>query len=232
MKILKQKDGIYFCKIEIAIGSTEHITNTYVIYNKEKMDEAILFDPADKADEIVKKLDKEGITLRSIFITHCHGDHIYALEKIYNIYKSRKVNLKVYVHKNDANGLKDDNKNYLSILGLEKINLKNIDITKIEDKQIIKGANVDIEVIHTPGHTNGSVIFYIPTLNILITGDTIFSNCYGRVDLESGSIEDMKNSISKTFDRFDDIQIYPGHGDSAVLGNIKKTINILLSIRQ
>lgn len=227
MEIVKQQDSICLAKMEIDVGNIGHITNCYVIYDKKDMS-GILFDPADKADQIVKQLDEKHTLLKAIFITHCHSDHICGLEDICNIYKARGLDLKVYIHKNDKNGLLDDDKNYASMLRLKAIDIENIDIIDVEDESIIKYGNIEIEVIHTPGHTDGCVIFVVPILNAMITGDTIFLDCYGRVDLKSGSIEDMKKSIEKIFNRFDDIRIYPGHGKEAVLSDIKRNIRLML----
>lgn len=231
MNVVKQKDKIYLSKIEIDVGDTGHITNCYVIYDKQDLS-GILLDPAGKAEYIVKELDENNISLKSICITHCHSDHIGGLEGICKIYRDRGIRLKVYIHENDKNGLVDDNKNYTSMLGLKEISIEGIDVIGIQEGEHIKEGNIELEVIHTPGHTDGCVIFAVPGINALITGDTIFSNCYGRVDLESGSIQDMEQSIDKIFDMFDDISIYPGHGESALLCDIKRSIRLLLKIRR
>lgn len=231
MNILKQKDNICIGKIDINVGDSGHITNCYVVYDKQDMS-GILFDPADKAGYIIQELRDNNVSLKAICITHCHSDHIGALEDIYKAYLDRGIKLKVYIHKNDKDGLIDDDKNYTSMLGLKNISIDNIDIIELKEGDSIKEGKIDLEVIHTPGHTDGGIIFIEPILNAMITGDTIFSDCYGRVDLKSGSIDDMNQSIDKIFDRFDNIDIYPGHGEVAVLKDIKRRIRMLLKIRR
>ena len=231
MEFLKQKDNVCLNRIEIDVGDTGHITNCYAICDGEGMS-CILFDPADKAECIVKKLDSKGVTLKAICITHCHSDHISALEDICKIYKERGIKLKVYIHKNDKAGLVDDKKNYAIMLGLKEINVDDIEITDVDDGDIIKEGDVELEVLHTPGHTNGSIMFFASNINSIITGDILFSDCYGRVDLKSGNIKDMRKSIDKIFYRFNNIEIYPGHGESAVLSDIKRKIKLLLRIKK
>ncbi len=231
MNIVKQIGDICLGKIEINVGDIGHITNCYVVFNK-KDSLGILFDPADKAKDIVKQLDDNNILLKAVCITHCHSDHVSGLEDICRIYESKGVKLKVYIHQNDREGLVNENKNYSSMLGLKEIKTDDIDIVNISDGYVIKEGNIELEVMHTPGHTNGCVIFIVISLDAIITGDTIFSDCYGRVDLESGNIDDMKQSIDKIFNKFDNIEIYPGHGKPAILSDIKKKIRLLLKIKR
>lgn len=231
MKILKHKGNVCLGRVEIDVGDTGHITNCYLLCN-EKDRSCILFDPADKAEFIVKKLDKEGVTLKAICLTHCHSDHISGLEDMCKIYEARGLKLKVYIHKNDREGLVDDKKNYAAMLGLKEISVDNIEVTAVKDGDTIEEGDVKIEVLHTPGHTDGCIMFYAENINSIITGDIIFSDCYGRVDLTSGSIQDMKESINKIFKRFHNIDIYPGHGESAVLSDVKRKIRLLLKLRK
>ncbi len=231
MEILKQNGNICIGKIEINVGDSGHITNCYVVYDKQDMS-GILFDPADKAEYILQELEDNDISLKAICITHCHSDHIGALEDIYKLYLDRGIKIKVYIHKNDKAGLIDDDKNYTSMLGLKSISTEDMDIIELQEGDRIKEGKIDLEVIHTPGHTDGCIMFVEPILNAMVTGDTIFSDCYGRVDLKSGSIDEMNKSIDKIFDRFNNIDIYPGHGEVAVLSEIKKRIRMLLKIRR
>ena len=87
--------------------------------------------------------------------------------------------------------------------------------------------NTSFEVIHTPGHTNGSSVLYEKEEDVILSGDTIFSDCFGRTDLKSGSRDDMVMSLNKLFDRFKDnpkVKVFPGHGSSALIGDIKKVV--------
>jgi len=155
-------------------------------------------------------------------LTHCHGDHIAALEEVYNKCQN---NVEILIHENDKDGIFDDYKNCKYILDEPNFqNLKLDDINTVKGGDIINIGNVAIEIIHTPGHTNGSTVLYIKDANALITGDTIFSDCHGRTDLRSGSMADMKESLNKLFTRFTSQTIYPGHGLSEKIQNAKNRI--------
>ncbi len=107
-------------------------------------------------------------------------------------------------------------------------NFKNLQKEKIHgitDGTIIDVGSIRLKVYHTPGHTSGSSILYEESTNILITGDTLFYDCYGRTDLESGNINEMKESLNKIFENFkEDTKVYPGHGIGGKLEDIKKRI--------
>ena len=94
---------------------------------------------------------------------------------------------------------------------------------------IIRVGNVDIVVIHTPGHTPGSICLYLKEDKILFTGDTLFKGAYGRTDLPGGDPEQMFDSLRKIFGMFPtDYRVFPGHGEETVLGVEKKYYIYLL----
>lgn len=208
-------------KLKLELGKTGHITNSYVLIDKETKN-TILIDPSYNEEYIISILDKLDVNLKIIYLTHCHGDHIAALEGVYNRYKEE---CKILIHENDKYGIFDNEKNCKYILDEPNfINLSIEDIDTVKECDNIVIGNISLEVIHTPGHTNGSSTLYIKDINALITGDTIFSDCHGRTDLKSGSMEDMKNSLDKLFTRFKSQTIYPGHGLSENIQNAKNRI--------
>lgn len=85
--------------------------------------------------------------------------------------------------------------------------------------------------MHTPGHTQGSMVVYIEKENILFAGDTIFKNSYGRTDLITGSTEAMGKSLDKLFNKFHNIEVYPGHGEIFELINSKRRIKMLFAFK-
>ncbi|MNI74604.1 putative metallo-hydrolase [compost metagenome] len=135
------------------------------------------------------------------------------------------------MHKNDIDGLSDDDKSHSIMLGVDVQNINKDDIIAVEDKTTFDIGDMKFEVIHTPGHTNGCICIYEQTSNVLFTGDTIFSDCYGRTDLKSGSFEEMKKTVDKLFKRFNNIEIYSGHGESVNIESAKKRIKILIAIK-
>ena len=220
MKEIFDNDAIKLYSLKLELGMTGHITNSYILIDK-KTNDAMLIDPAYNAKYIISVLNELNVNLKIIYLTHCHGDHIAALEDVYKKYST----VTILIHKNDKDGIFDDDKNCKYIIGMPNFKDLSIDsINTVSDNDVIKLGETSIDVIHTPGHTNGSSVLYIEDANILITGDTIFSDCHGRTDLNSGSMEDMKNSLKKIFDRFTNQEIYPGHGISVNIKEAKKII--------
>lgn len=211
-------------KIEIDVANQGHITNSYLVYDENK--ETILIDPGYNENKIIDVIKSLNVNVRYIIITHAHGDHIGALEKI-----QKYTNAKIIVHKNDYKALMSEEENYSEMLNVPKQNLTKESIIEIEDGYKLKFSNLKFEIIHTPGHTSGSICIYDMVSNKLFTGDTIFCDCYGRCDLYSGNFSDMVNSIKKIFARFNDITIYPGHNEIVNINSAKKYIKMLFAIK-
>lgn len=214
-------------KLNILFKDSGHYTNSYILKDK-KTSRCMLIDPAYNAEYIYKCLNEINGALKMIYLTHCHGDHTAALEDLYNKYIEDDV--KIYIHKNDLDGIFDDDKNCKYILSEPDFcSLKKDDVFCVIEGMFLNVGEVILEVIHTPGHTDGSSILYEREYNILITGDTLFSDCYGRTDLKSGSQNDMKKSLNKIFNRFNsDALIFPGHGASSLLGDAKKKVELIV----
>lgn len=211
-------------RLNISFKETGHYTNVYIIKDK-KSNDCIVIDPAYNGKYILECIDKISGQLKSIYLTHCHGDHISALEEI--IHK----NIKIYIHKDDKDGIFDEDKNCKYILSEPNFSLLKLeDILTVDEGNVLNVGDVKLEVLHTPGHTNGSSILYEKEEAVLFTGDTLFSDCYGRTDLKSGSIKDMKQSLDKIFDRFNnDVMIYPGHGESSRLVDAKRRVSLIIA---
>jgi len=215
-------------RLNISFKDSGHYTNTYILKDK-KTCEAMLVDPAYNGEYISKCFDKIDAKLKCIYLTHCHGDHLSALEEIYNKYKNYGV--KIYIHENDKEGIFDDDKNCKYILSEPNFcSLKKDSILSVKDDETLKLGDMILEVMHTPGHTNGSSILFEKEENILITGDTLFTDCYGRTDLKSGDSKDMKESLKKIFNSFsDETKVFPGHGDSCYLKDAKRRVSIIMA---
>lgn len=215
-------------RLNISFKDSGHFTNTYILKDK-KTEDSLIIDPAYNGKYILECINKIHGSLKAIYLTHCHGDHIAALEEIFCLYKEN--NLKIYIHENDKPGIFDDDKNCKYILSEPNFScLKLEDICSVSEKDLLRIGNIQLEVISTPGHTNGSSILYEKEENILFTGDTLFSECFGRTDLKSGNMQDMKQSLNKIFSRFDsNLVIYPGHGEAADIREAKRKIEIITS---
>ncbi len=175
-------------------------TNTYLVINNN---EVIVIDPVSKADRI-QSLLKENETIIAICLTHGHFDHIGAVDDLVNMYQCP-----VYIHEDDFELTQYPEKNYSQT---KKIKLKS-KLLFFSDKMKIQ--SFDFEVIHTPGHTKGSVCLRFG--ENLFTGDTLFKGSIGRTDLYGASPQEMKQSLRALRSLNENYIIYPGHDGSTTL---------------
>lgn len=177
-------------------------------------DEAVLVDSGAYPDDIASALEKRGLKVKAILLTHGHFDHILGAEAI-----SERYGVPVYIHENDEEMLSDGYKNAYSVFFGGQWG-------EFHDAKVVKGGDrlsffgEDIEVIHTPGHSEGSVCF--KWRNNLFTGDTIFSRGTGRCDLYSGDTDKIRASIASFDNLPSNMTIYPGHGIACPLGEAMK----------
>ncbi len=179
--------------------------NNYLIIDEDTK-EAALIDCSYEDDEIQAELQKQGAKLKYILLTHGHFDHIAGIQKD-NV-------IPVLMHKEDLGWVKKVNQ-YLPMVGMSEIAVPTIN-KFIADGEIIKLGNSEIKVIHTPGHTQGGVCFYVD--GKLFSGDTIFRESVGRCDLEGGNFDQIVDSIeTKIFTLPPETVIYPGHGRTSTV---------------
>ncbi len=191
-------------RIKVNTGLIED-TNCYIIQNTETL-ETIVVDPGGEAHKIIEMLDILRAKVKYIYLTHCHCDHIGAVEKI----KQEKGG-KILIHRFDAEGLHNPN---ISLVTQAGINVPELEAdSRVDDEDIIHIGNVSLKIIHTPGHTIGSSSLYCEQENMLFSGDTIFKGTWGRTDLPTSNFESIINSITnKVLILPDETIIYPGHG--------------------
>lgn len=225
MEVLKETEKIKVIKLEITITNTYHVTNTYLIIDKET-NNGIIIDPADNAKYIQQILEQEKINLKKIILTHAHADHMGAVKVL--LEKNEGINIYVHELDKDINNerINEQDKVYMR---LEKIPEERI-IT-LKDGEIIKENNITLEVIHTPGHTKGASVLLDKENNILYSGDTIFHNTYGRTDLYHSQKDKMKETLDNLFNRFEDIEVYPGHDEIFNLKDAKRKIRLLFAYK-
>ena len=176
-------------------------TNSYIVATNAG--NAALIDAPDDAEYILEQLDFYNLTLKMILLTHGHFDHIGAAADL-----KEKTGCEVYVHTDDLYMVKDGNASKSGFLGIG--NIKSIpDATPITEDTVISLDEIEFDVLHTPGHTQGSVCYI--TGNTMFSGDTLFSRSIGRTDMPGGDIEKMYKSLEKIKDLGGDLTIYPGH---------------------
>ncbi len=171
--------------------------------------EACLIDPGADPEKMKEYIKNNGLVLKFILITHGHGDHIAA-----NGY----FNAPIYIHRMDADFLADPVKNMSKyfIFAVTSPSAARL----LEDGESVALGNLSFTVMHTPGHTPGSISLKLG--NSIFTGDTLFRDGVGRTDFEYGDEECLYGSIrDRLFTQPDDAVIYPGHGESSTIGEEK-----------
>ncbi|SHJ23843.1 MBL fold metallo-hydrolase [Lutispora thermophila] len=188
--------------------------NCYIIWD-EGSKKAAVIDPGGDFEELNEFVESNQLSVQYVLLTHGHGDHIGAVAQTREKYKAE-----VMIHKDDYDMLKNKNKNYSNQMGYKDIELEAD--KKLEDGDVINLGSIKMEIIHTPGHTKGSIC--IKYDNIVFSGDTLFAGSIGRTDLGGGSFEDIIDSITnKLLTLPDNTEIYPGHGPSTTIGVEKKS---------
>lgn len=186
------------------------------IFGDELSREAMVVDPGDNIDEILQILARHGLRVKTIVITHAHIDHIGGAAKL-----KRATGAPVYMNENDA-ALRDQLDVQAAWLGMEAPERTEID-TAAREGDVLRVGATDFHVIHTPGHTQGSISLWIPAENKLVAGDTLFRDSIGRTDLPGGNGRQIVQSIrAKLFKLPEDAVVIPGHGDATTIGHEKQ----------
>lgn len=201
MKIIRIPAGIY-------------AANCYIIYSESTKD-GIVIDPGGDADNIMSFIERESLKIKSIVLTHGHGDHIGGVIEL-----KKALEADVMIHEEDVELLIDGNKNLSTTMSMGSVEIQPDRLLNGGD--IIGFGNLKAEVIHTPGHTKGGICLKIG--DNIITGDTLFAGSIGRTDLLGGDYETIIKSIKeKIMIHQDSIEIFPGHGGSSTIGRERTT---------
>ena len=182
--------------------------NSYVVICGE---ESYIVDPGGfDMTESLNYIKENGLNLKWILLTHGHYDHIIGIPEILE-YK----NVPVYISERDYDFLFDSSLSLSIWLDLDFKLSEDAEVIKLKENDEIFG----LKIIETPGHTHGGICYYNEEDKILISGDTIFKMNYGRTDLPTGNMGDMKKSISKLMELPGDVIVYPGHGGETTIEN-------------
>ena len=162
--------------------------------------------------------------LKYIYLTHCHGDHIGAVVEL-----KKACGGKILIHRIESENLNNLEVNLAEYIGMQEIELEAD--SRVDDKDLIHIGDLQLKVIHTPGHTKGSTSLYCEKEKMIFTGDTMFRGTWGRTDLPTGSLQDIIESITNKLIKEipDETIVYPGHGKSTRIGEEKP---IYLELKQ
>lgn len=189
-------------------------TNCYVTY-QESNKKAVIVDPGDDGGYILNMCRELSLVPEAILLTHGHFDHILAVKDI----KEAFPQVKIFAGKLEKELLADPNLNMSSSFG--KAYTVNAD-EYVEDGASLSIGGITFLVLFTPGHTSGSVCYFIPSENVLISGDTLFLESLGRTDFPTGNQSMILKSITeRLFTLPEDTLVYPGHGDKTTIGHEK-----------
>lgn len=191
-------------------------TNCYLVTDT-KSNETIIIDPGDDTDYITQTVSDCKLTPILLLATHGHFDHILALSELKLIYK-----IPFLMHKTDEFLLA----RMISSAGFFLHSKPTSQIPTVDralsDKMLLSVGTITFKVLHTPGHTPGSICLYNEKLAILFSGDTLFASGVGRTDFQYSSAEKLKNSLTQLFSLPENTVVYPGHGLSSTIEAEKK----------
>jgi hydroxyacylglutathione hydrolase len=191
----------------IVVGALE--TNCYVV-GDESTKEAFVIDPGADYEQIKKVIDEEGLKPKAVINTHGHGDHIIA---------NGEFNVPVWIHSLDADFLGDPSKNLSGAFGMMFKTKPAQRLLQHGDMLLLGDHN--FQVIHTPGHTPGSIC--LKGGDVIFSGDTLFYESVGRTDFAYGSEKDIMRAIKERLFALDDkYVVYPGHGPVTSIEHEKK----------
>ena len=179
----------------------------------EDTKEAFLIDPGDEPGIILAEIDRLGVTVKAILITHAHLDHVSALAET-----KEALNVPAYMHPGEQH-LYDGIVQQAALFGLPAPRMTTIDHPLAEGMQFQLG-KYTLNALDTPGHSPASISFYIPLAKRVIAGDTLFRRSIGRTDLPGGSLGRLLKSIrTRLLTLPPETEVYSGHGPETTIGD-------------
>ena len=192
-------------------------TNCYIVADTESR-QAVVIDPVDDAETILRIARAEDWTIKKIFATHGHFDHILASAELREL-----TNAPFLIHENELDNLRATPRAGLRFIGAPFPEPAPVDEYLTTELQKIEIGAISLQTLFTPGHSPGHIAFYMESANILFSGDTLFMGSVGRTDLPGGDTNTLFESIvQRLLPLGDDVQVLSGHTPPTTIGNERK----------
>jgi len=198
----------------LILGAYE--TNSYVLRGSETAADCLVIDTGLDVGGLIDFLQEQELNPVAIVLTHGHADHIGGVAAL----RSRFGDMKVHIHKLDAEMLTEPQANLSAMTGAPFTT--DPEDFSLQEQSVIDLAGIELLVLHTPGHTPGGICLYSKENGVAFVGDTLFAESVGRTDFPGGSTSQLISSIrEKLFTLPDETKVYPGHGPATTIGHEK-----------
>ncbi len=195
------------------------------VIGDESTREGLVIDPGDDIEDVLTLVRKHNLQVKQIVVTHAHIDHVGGAMKL-----RAATGAPILLNQNDYALLKmlDAQAAWIGVAPPGRVEIDH----SVAQADSIKTGSLSADVIHTPGHTEGSICLYFPAEKKLIAGDTLFAGSIGRTDLPGGSFEKIIRSLhDKVLELPDDTVVIPGHGPLTTIGDERQSNPFLMSAR-
>ena len=200
---------------QLILGDFE--TNCYCLTASDSAKECLIIDTGLGPEPLIDFLRANELNPAAVIFTHGHADHITGA----SLLRENYPDIKVAIHRNDAKMLTSCVKN-MSILSGKAFTVEPANVI-IEAEGPISFANLQFEVLHTPGHTQGGICLYSETEEVVFVGDTLFAGSIGRTDLPGGDFNQLITAIKeKLLTLPPRTKVLPGHGQETTIQNEKQ----------